>query len=67
MWKQISLEEAIAVLVAGQSVNIGFYNWGGTLRLNRPQHWAKARKLRKLTRSLQREGRGADGWWIYVR
>ena len=67
MWKQISLEEAVTALVAGRSVDIGFFDWGGTLRLEHHRCWTKARKLRKLTRLLQREGHGADGWWIHIR
>lgn len=65
MWKQISLTEAVNRLVSGKSVDIGFYNWQGTLLLLGAQRYMRARKRKEFARKLLRNYHGHDGWWIY--
>ena len=33
MWTQITVAEAVAILVTGGKVDDGFYQWGGTIKL----------------------------------
>ena len=65
MWKQISLTEAVNWLVSGKGLNVGFYNWQGTLYLLGAQRYMRARKRKELARKLLRNYNGHDGWWIY--
>lgn len=66
MWIQISVTEAVAILLAGGTVDNGFFQWGGTLKLRCPAHWRKSRKRKNLARKLAGEwNKGCDGWWVY--
>jgi len=65
MWRQISISEAAAILIAGGKVDNGFYQWAGTIKLRHPEHWRKARKRKELIRTLANKWVHGDGWWIY--
>ena len=65
MWTQISVREAVNILVAGGKVDEGFAKWGGTLKLRHPNHWRKARHRKALARRMSHTL--ADGWWVYKR
>lgn len=67
MWRQVSISEAVSILLAGGLVHDGFYRWSGAIQLACPHRWrAKARKRKELARKL-RLGRWntGDGWWVY--
>lgn len=65
MWEQISVTEAVNILLAGGKVDEGFHRWGGTMKLHHPEHWRKARKRRELTRKLSGPWNRGDGLWAY--
>lgn len=64
MWVQITVSEAVKILVSGGKVDDGFYHWGGSLKLRNPASWRKSRRHHQLERKLRRIGVG-DGWWYY--
>lgn len=66
MWKQITEDEAVEILVMGGKVDNGFDLWGGTLQLMHPAHYRKARKRKELKRDMKRYNTGRDGWWVYI-
>lgn len=65
MWIQISVDEAVSILLAGGKVDDGFYRWAGSLQLRNPRRWRKARKRHELSRKLSGSWNSGDGWWVY--
>ena len=65
MWTQITVAEAVAILVTGGKVDDGFYQWGGTIKLRRPASWKKARRRKELARKLTHSWTCGDGLWVY--
>lgn len=65
MWTQITVAEAVTILIAGGKVDDGFIRWGGTIQLRCPAHWRKARRRKELAHKLSHSWNLGDGLWVY--
>lgn len=64
MWTQITIDEAVRILLSGGKVNDGFYNWHSSIKLRYPWRWRKARKRKELARKLRGSWAIGDGLWV---
>ena len=63
MWHQVNSHKAAKILANGGKIDLGFFQWEGTIKLARPNQWRKGRKCKALARKLEKFT--GDGLWAH--